>query len=94
MTREEDKKAKDKLYNVDFDYDGDALIDKIFDDFEEEKSANPWHTGTPTEGGMYIVVTDIGYDVWEFNEDFKAWNLYFDNVKAWQKIEPYKEASK
>ena len=52
---------------------------------------NPWHTGEPTEGGMYLVVTDIGYDVWEFNEDFQAWHLYFDNVKAWRKIEPYKE---
>ena len=57
----------------------------------KEELDSPWHTGEPTEGGMYLVVTDIGYDVWEFNEDFQAWHLYFDNVKAWRKIEPYKE---
>lgn len=38
MTREEAKELKDKIYNVSFDYEGDDLIDKIYDDFENEKA--------------------------------------------------------
>lgn len=37
MTREEAIKRKDKLYDVPFDYSGDALINEIFNDFESEK---------------------------------------------------------
>lgn len=37
MTREDAKELKDKIYKVDFDYDGDDFIDKIYDDFENEK---------------------------------------------------------
>ena len=58
-----------------------------------EENPNPWHTGTPTEGGLYLVVTHEGYDVWRFNKNFKAWNLHFDKVKAWMPIPPF-EASK
>ena len=57
------------------------------------KRTNPWHTGTPTEGGLYLVVTHEGYDVWRFNKNFKAWNLHFDKVKAWMPIPPF-EANK
>lgn len=44
MTREEAKELKDKIYRVDFDYEGDDLIDKIYDDFENEiKEKTKWH---------------------------------------------------
>jgi len=52
MTRQEAKVAKDKLYNLEFDYEGDSLIDEIYDEFEAD---NPnWNTGLPTEDGLYI----------------------------------------
>ena len=54
-----------------------------------EENPSPWHTGTPTEGGLYLVVTHEGYDVWRFNKNFKAWNLHFDKVKAWMPIPPF-----
>ena len=88
MTREEAKKAKDKLYNVDFDYDGDALIDKIFDDLEAEKTENPWHTGTPTEEGWYLLknwykgCSEYIYDTKFFTVDSEM----PDSVVEWQKI--------
>lgn len=54
---------------------------------------SPWHTGTPTEEGDYLLLVDKGmprYTLgrwsghWEFpNQDF---------VIAWQKIEPFKES--
>ena len=96
MTREEAKKAKDKLYNADFDYDGDALIDKIFDEFEEEK----WHTGTPTEAGLYVIAFRFGNKIeHEIREMFYSpdYGMTFGikkDIVAWLKIEPYKEASK
>lgn len=54
---------------------------------------SPWHTGTPTEEGDFLLLVDKGmprYTLgrwsghWEFsNQDF---------VIAWQKIEPFKES--
>lgn len=50
-----------------------------------------WHTGTPTEEGLYLVYSHIdGYCVEYFGDD-----KWFDSdvvCEAWQKITPY-EAS-
>ena len=61
--------------------------------------ANPWHTGTPTEEGWYLVAFN-----YEFEEGVRYTTDYFKDGKwafpmvrdiskivAWQKIEPYKE---
>ena len=62
--------------------------------------ANPWHTGTPTEKGWYLlalttkVFNDKPFCVaymdghhWLGINDFY---IFVDDVVAWQKIEPYK----
>jgi len=65
-----------------------------------------WHTGTPTEEGYYLVhlkkyyyKDTVGYIVakWERNwwrtiNIGSYWNLG-EEIDAWQRIEPYKEAS-
>ena len=57
-----------------------------------KETASPWHTGTPTEGGLFLVYMKGGYyDVCEFNDDYERWDIGFKGVVAWQKIEPYKE---
>ena len=98
MTREEAKQEKNRLYNVDFDYDGDALIDKIFDEFEAEKTENPWHTGTPTETGWYVIcfredgTDDFCVAVWDGKRFIirDAWDVNIVPT-AWQKINESKE---
>lgn len=58
--------------------------------FEQEQS--PWHTGTPTEGGLFLVYLKDGtYDIYEFGKEYKAWHIGFKGVVAWMPIEPYKE---
>lgn len=66
MTRDEAKELKDKIYNVDFDYEGDDLIDKIYDDFENEiKEKTKWHKiedgDLPKEDGNYLLVMKMKY---------------------------------
>lgn len=65
---------------------------------------SPWHTGTPTEEGYYLVhlkkyyyKDTCGYMVakWERNwwrtiNVGSYWNLE-EEIDAWQKIDPYKE---
>lgn len=58
---------------------------------------NPWHTGTPTEEGWYLLHLrrkDKPYCVaymdghhWLGIDDFY---IFVDDVLAWQKIEPYR----
>jgi len=51
---------------------------------------NPWHTGLPTEEGMYLCYQhQDGYFVehWDGN----SWFEYDQAVDAWQKIELYVE---
>lgn len=51
---------------------------------------NPWHTGTPTEGGLYFVYDKYcGYGKRELKADISEEQLEFafHNVVAWQKIE-------
>lgn len=65
---------------------------------------NPWHTGTPTEEGWYLIQTkrvdvDTGRYIfkvgnlsdvlWFQSEGYKELSCY--GIIAWQKIEPYKE---
>ena len=70
--------------------------------FEQEQS--PWHTGTPTEEGWYLIAIRFG-DRIEY--DSRKCRRTIDNngnecmrfdgcnpVIAWQKIEPYKEKEK
>ena len=58
-------------------------INKILNQVDE----NPWHTGTPTEGGLYVVFNEhLCYDIVEV----KPWTT-LHGVVAYQKIEPYKE---
>lgn len=50
---------------------------------------SPWHTGTPTEEGLYVVFNEhLCYDIVEV----KPWTT-LHGVVAYQKIEPYKEAN-
>lgn len=59
---------------------------------KEGKTSPVWHTGTPTEGGMFLVhLKDGTYNVYEFGKVYKAWDIGFRDVLAWMKIEPYKE---
>lgn len=56
---------------------------------------SPWHTGTPTYRGRYLVSngydTSISYfDGKEFVKDFLGFPDVGDII-MWQKIEPYKE---
>jgi len=60
---------------------------------------SPWHTGTPTEEGWYLIAFN-----YEFEEGVRYTTDYFKDgkwafpmvrdiskLRAWQKIEPYKE---
>ena len=65
-------------------------INRILNEVDE----NPWHTGTPTKGGLYFVYDKYaGYGKRELPEDIEAKDLelVFTHIVAWQKIEPYKE---
>ena len=67
---------------------------------------NPWHTGTPTEKGLYLVCLNStnlqrreDYIIIEYDllVQMMCGVINKDNfvyVKAWQKIEPYEEVSK
>lgn len=64
----------------------------------QEELGNPYHTGTPTEWGLYLVqYTHGGYDVVLFDPLASGWDIYSDDspkdIVAWQKIESF-EASK
>ena len=53
---------------------------------------SPWHTGTPTEGGMFLVYLEDGtYDIYEFGKEYEAWHIGFKGVVKWQKIDKDKE---
>jgi len=59
---------------------------------------NPWHTGTPTEEGWYLVwMGKINGNINErpavmlFENGDWASRLVANTYVAWQKIEPYKE---
>ena len=59
---------------------------------KEWKTSSVWHTGKPTEGGLFLVYLKDGtYDIYEFGKEYKAWHIGFKGVVAWMPIEPYKE---
>lgn len=58
-------------------------INKILNQVDE----NTWHTGVPTEEGLYVVFNKhLCYDIVEV----KPWTT-LHGVVAYQKIEPFKE---
>ena len=64
------------------------------------KRPNPWHTGTPTEEGLYLIAFKFsGKNEYEVRElylhplDGLTFGVRRDIV-AWMPIEPYKDASK
>ena len=75
-----------------------TVEDGIYPDKEVEAKSlskhNPWHTGTPTEKGWYLLACNIGnsseffYAVDYWSIETKQWTI--NRVVAWQKIEPYK----
>ena len=70
-----------------------GLKDSIGCEMFTKKRNNPWHTGTPTEGGLYFVYDKYsGYGKRELkkNISMKQLEIAFHDVLAWQKIDPYK----
>ena len=96
----------EKRFRIEFTVDAEGWSDKFIKDsaiqelncmvpYPEDitfSEANPWHTGTPSDGGLFLVYLKDGtYDIYEFGKEYKAWDIGFSNVVAWQKIEHYKE---
>ena len=85
----------------------DAMIDWAIRIVKEMPHESPWHTGTPTETGWYILcLYNKGnwYHPHFYVADFYSevdGKMYWSNdedwseytIVAWQKIEPYKEAN-
>lgn len=79
-------------------------IDAVVHEIVERVS--PWHTGTPTEEGDYLVKLDVEHNVYPYyvlKWNKKGWYSHYDmdypacpqhSVLKWQKIEPYEEESK
>lgn len=64
---------------------------RAFKELSEGLTDSPWHTGTPTEGGLFLVYLKDGtYDIYEFGKEYKVWDIGFSDVVAWQKIDEYK----
>ena len=65
------------------------------------KRPSPWHTGTPTENGWYLVATEnlekpYPYGVAQWHDGYGwgglgASNISFRDIFAWQKIKLSKE---
>lgn len=73
---------------------GWSEMEKMLYEILIELDDSDWQTGTPTEGGLFIVcLKDKTYDIYEFGKEYEAWNIGFRDVVAWQRIEPYKEES-
>ena len=79
-----------RMYHIDevteLTKDINELIAKVFD-------YSPWHTGTPTDEGWYLIAflgankrIEYASAVWCYNE----WDAHC-RVIAWQKIIPYEE---
>ena len=60
------------------------------------KRTNPWHTGTPTEAGLYVIAFRFGNKIeHEIREMFYSpdYGMTFGikkDIVAYQKIEPYR----
>ena len=64
------------------------------------EEGSPWHTGTPTEAGLYVIAFRFGnkieHEIREmfYNPDYGMTFGIKRDIVAWQKIEQYKEESK
>ena len=57
---------------------------------EEGETEGNWHTGTPTEGGLFLVYLKDGtYDIYKFGKEYTAWDIGFSDILAWMPITPY-----
>ena len=71
----------------------------VSDKWTEVHMNNPWNTGTPTEGGWYLFQFMDKYGIWYSAEYLvserieKLASLGKFEMCAWQKIQPYEEAS-
>ena len=99
-----------KRFRIEFTVDAEGWSDKFIKDsaiqeltcmvpYPEDitfSEANPWHTGTPTEEGDYLLVLKAPngkphYFPNTLNKG-KKWRYVFRGaIIAYQKIEPYKE---
>ena len=81
-----------------------ALLENVslhtLDDCPSIEIPNPWHTGTPTEEGWYLLqfkddnTDEIRFDTIKLTKErIEHLNALAWFVHPWQKIEPYKEAS-
>lgn len=63
---------------------------------------SPWHTGTPTEEGWYLVALDllpkVKVNIYRYETDYynkrHKFNLFDSTVVAWQKINPLRKEKK
>lgn len=81
-----------RMYNIDavteLTKDINELIAKVF-------GYSPWHTGTPTEEGWYLVAFnfhegEIRYETWYYPNKL-TWDNNNFGLLAWQRIEPPQE---
>ena len=69
----------------------DAMIDWAIRIVKEMPLESPWHTGTPTEEGWYLLECNIGnsdgtyYATDHWNNEVGYWTV--NRVIRWQKIE-------
>ena len=90
------KIVKDVLIELLKDKEYEPMIyTKMCDKIKDYPTANPWHTGTPTEEGWYLIAFN-----YEFEEGVRYTTDYFKDgkwafpmvrdiskLRAWQKIE-------
>lgn len=69
---------------------------RVFKELSEGLTDSPWHTGTPTDEGDYLLALrfeNLKFDVAHFKDG--VFMSYHDHIiassyiKLWQKIEPY-----
>ena len=64
----------------------------------EDDIDNPWHTGTPTEEGWYLVTsggdTPLSYDIGKWDGESFCYMEVLNSIDvvAWQKITPFEDS--
>lgn len=73
----------------------DAMIDWAIRIVKEMPIESPWHKGTPTEEGWYLLCNmannKIFYDTDYYENGDWKYCCILRSILAWWKIEPYKE---
>ena len=80
----------------------DAMIDWSIRQVKDIPIYNPWHTGIPTEDGLYAIYYyadgeyDYGFADWydDFWDEHFSYDSIGCRVIAWQKIEPFEVSKK